>query len=145
MEIYTIGFTKKPAIEFFEKLKQAGIKRVLDVRLKNTSQLSGFAKRGDLEYFLEKICGAEYLHEPLLAPTDDLMKAYKKKKLTWHEYEKQFLALMAEREIEKKIDPEIFTAPTALLCSEGSPEFCHRRLALEYLNAKWKNVVIIHL
>src|SRR5438445_8599836 len=97
MEIYTIGFTKTTAAEFFERLKRAGIQRLLDVRLNNVSQLAGFAKRDDLAYFLREICGADYRHEPLLAPTQELLDAYKKQKGDWEDYERDFLDLMAER------------------------------------------------
>src|SRR6202049_2605082 len=97
MEIFTIGFTKKTAAEFFGLLKRHGIKRLIDVRLNNVSQLAGFAKREDLQFFLRELCGADYLHEPLLAPTQELLDAYKKEKGSWAEYERRFLALMAAR------------------------------------------------
>jgi uncharacterized protein (DUF488 family) len=100
MEIYTIGFAKKKAEEFFGALRRNGIKRLIDIRLNNTSQLAGFTKRDDLQFFLKEICGANYLHEPLLAPTPDILISYKRKKINWQEYEKRFLDLMAERNIE---------------------------------------------
>ena len=145
MEVYSIGFTKKKAEQFFGLLKGAGIRRLLDVRLNNVSQLAGFAKRGDLPYFLREICGAEYVHEPLLAPTKEMLDDYKKRKGSWEEYEQQFLALMAERRIEEKLDKSILAIPTALLCSEPTPERCHRRLVLEYLQRKWSDLTIRHL
>lgn len=146
MEVYTIGFTKKTATEFFGALKRAGVKRLLDVRLNNSSQLAGFAKKDDLRFFLAEICGAEYIHEPLLAPTQDLLDDYKKKKGRWEDYESRFLHLMAERRVEDKIDPKLFEVPTALLCSEATAEHCHRRLVLEYLRNKWgNNLAIVHL
>lgn len=145
MEIYTIGFTKKTAAEFFGALKKAGIKRVLDVRLNNTSQLAGFTKREDLAYFLRELCGAEYLHMPLLSPTSEILQAYRKKQIGWEAYERRFLALMAERKIEDRVDPSLFSVPTVLLCSEATPDRCHRRLVLEYLHAKWRNVTHVHL
>ncbi len=145
MEVYTIGFAQKSAEEFFGSLKRIGIKRLLDVRLNNTSQLAGFTKRDDLPFFLEELCHAEYIHEPLLAPTPDILDAYKKKKGSWQDYERRFMALMAERKIEEKIDGNIFAIPTVLLCSETNARYCHRRLVLEYLQSKWGGLEIIHL
>ena len=145
MEIYSIGFTQKTAEQFFRHLKAAGIKRLVDVRLNNASQLAGFSKREDLAYFLRELCGAEYAHEPLLAPTQDLLDAYRKAKGSWEEYASGFLALMAERRIEDSLDPEQFKLPTALLCSEPTAEHCHRRLVLEYLREKWSGLTITHL
>lgn len=145
MEIYTIGFTKKPAAEFFGKLRQAGIQRLIDVRLNNVSQLAGFAKRDDLRYFLAEICEIEYLHEPLLAPTQDMLDAYKKEKGDWSEYERRFLDLMAERRIEEKLSRDLLSVPTVLLCSEPTAEHCHRRLVLEHLQSKWGDIQPVHL
>lgn len=145
MEVYTAGFTKKSAEQFFESLRRVGIRRLLDVRLNNTSQLAGFSKRDDLAYFLRELCGAEYIHEPLLAPTQEMLDAYKKHKGSWDEYERRFLALMSERHIEARLSPDLFAVPTVLLCSETTAEHCHRRLVLEYLDAKWGGLRIVHL
>ena len=145
MEVYSIGFTKKTAEQFFGILKGAGIRRLLDVRLSNVSQLAGFSKREDLQYFLREICCAEYQHEPLLAPTKGMLDGYKKKKGSWEEYERRFLALLAQRKVEEKLDAGIFAVPTVLLCSEPTAEHCHRRLVLEYLQQKWYNLTIHHL
>jgi uncharacterized protein (DUF488 family) len=145
MEIRTIGFTKHTAQQFFESLKAAKVERLIDVRLNNSSQLAAFAKRDDLRYFLGELCNIEYSHEPFLAPTQELLDAYKKQKGPWDEYASSFLDLMAQREIEKSFDPAIFERPTALLCSEHTAEHCHRRLVVEYLNDKWGDVKAIHL
>lgn len=145
MEVYSIGFTKKKAEEFFGLLKGAKITRLIDVRLNNSSQLAAFAKRDDLQYFLREICGAEYVHEPLLAPTQELLDSYKKEKGAWEEYERKFLALMDERRIAEVLDRSLFSVPAALLCSEDSPSHCHRRLILEYLDNKWGKISIRHL
>jgi uncharacterized protein (DUF488 family) len=145
VNVFTIGFTKRSAADFFGTLRRAGIQRLLDVRLNNSSQLAGFTKASDLPFFLKEICGAEYLHEPLLAPSQELFDAYKKGKGSWNEYERRFLHLMAEREIEKKIDRKLFEIPTALLCSETTAEHCHRRLVLEYLQEKWGGLTAVHL
>jgi uncharacterized protein (DUF488 family) len=138
----TIGFTKTTAEEFFERLSKARVKKLIDVRLHNTSQLSGFAKAEDLAYFLRKICGIQYLHQPLLAPTDPMLKAYKKEKGDWGAYEKRFLTLMADRQIEKKIVPAMLDG-ACLLCSEATPHHCHRRLVCEYLNEKWNGMLVV--
>ncbi len=145
MEIYTIGFTKTTAGGFFERLKQAGIRRLVDVRLNNVSQLAGFAKRDDLKYFLSSICQADYVHEPLLAPTKEMLDEYKKQKGTWREYEQLFLQLLADRKVEEAVGPDLFDVPTVLLCSEPTAEHCHRRLVLEYLQEKWGNIEMVHL
>jgi len=145
VEVYSIGFTKKTAEQFFSLLKGAGIRRLLDVRLNNVSQLAGFSKREDLQYFLQEICGADYRHEPLLAPTKEMLDSYKKEKGSWEEYERRFLKLMADRKVEEKLDAGIFAVPTVLLCSEPKPDHCHRRLVLEYLLEKWSNLIIHHL
>jgi uncharacterized protein (DUF488 family) len=145
MEIYSIGFTKKSAGEFFGALKAVGIERLLDVRLNNTSQLAGFAKQSDLKYFLEEICGAAYEHEPLLAPTQEILDAFKKQKGSWDTYTEAYLALIRLRRVESAISQERFKRRTVLLCSEASAEHCHRRLALEYLQQHWNDVVIHHL
>ena len=145
MEVYTIGFAKRKAAEFFGTLKSAKIKRLIDVRLNNSSQLAGFTKRGDLVFFLKEICDAEYVHEKLLAPTKEILNLYKKKIIDWEQFERLFLALMSERRVEDALDKNIFHVPTVLLCSEPSAEHCHRRLILEYLNSKWGGLEIAHL
>ena len=145
MEIYSIGFTKKSASQFFGSLKAAGIARLLDVRLNNTSQLAGFAKQADLKYFLKEICGAAYEHEPLLAPTQEILDAYKKQKGSWDAYTDAYLALIRSRRVEVQLSRESFEKRTVLLCSEATAEHCHRRLALEYLKRHWDDVVIRHL
>jgi uncharacterized protein (DUF488 family) len=118
---------------------------LLDIRLNNVSQLAGFTKKDDLAFFLREICNADYRHEPLLAPTQDILDEYKKKKGDWDEYEQRFLTLITDRKIEDKIDPKLFDVPTVLLCSEPTAEHCHRRLVAEYLRDKWGEVNIIHL
>jgi uncharacterized protein (DUF488 family) len=145
VEIYTIGFTQTTAERFFGRLADAGICRLLDVRLNNSSQLSGFAKARDLPYFLEHLIGAEYRHEPLLAPTQEMLDDLKKRKGEWHVYEERFLALMRERQVEVMLDRAEFATPTALLCSEASAERCHRRLVCEHLGIHWPHMRTIHL
>lgn len=145
MEVFTIGFTQSSAAHFFERLREAGIKRLLDVRLNNVSQLAGFAKREDLAFFLRELCGAEYVHEPLLAPTQELLDGYKKHGGSWASYEQQFLDLMAQRRVEERMDRALLDEPTVLLCSEATAEQCHRRLVAEYLQERWGGLTITHL
>ena len=133
MKVFTIGFTKKNAETFFNFLKEYEVKTLIDVRLNNISQLSGFAKRDDLKFFLNELCGAEYVHSPELAPNKELLNAYKKGSMTWEKYEDKFLSLMAQRHIEKTIKPELLNQG-CLLCSEHEPHMCHRRLVVQYLN-----------
>lgn len=144
MTIYTIGFTKKSAGQFFEILRQSGAKRLVDVRLNNLSQLAGFAKKRNLQYFLEKICGMEYIHLPILAPTHEILDEYKKRKGGWQLYEQRFLELMQERKIEEQVSRDV-VADACLLCSEDKPDHCHRRLVTEYLKERWGDVEIRHL
>ena len=144
MKIFTIGFTKKGARRFFELLCESGAKRIVDVRLNNVSQLAGFAKRDDLAYFLEKICGMEYVHLPVLAPTKDILDQYKKQRGSWETYETRFFDLMKERRIEETIARDI-VSDGCLLCSEDKPRHCHRRLVAEYLRRQWGDIEIRHL
>jgi uncharacterized protein (DUF488 family) len=141
--VFTIGFTRSSAEHFFERLLSAGVKKVVDVRLHNTSQLSGFAKSDDLRYLLEKIGEIKYIHQVILAPSDTILKAYKKEKGDWSVYEGHFLRLMAERQIEKRFNPEMLDG-VCLLCSEDKPHHCHRRLVCEYLNKKWDDALDVH-
>jgi uncharacterized protein (DUF488 family) len=144
IKLYTIGFTQTSAEAFFSKLIKAGINKIVDARLNNSSQLAGFAKRDDLRYFLKALGNIGYIHMPILAPNEEILTDYKKNKGDWTTYEIKFLALMEGRRIENVISPtELDQA--CLLCSEHLPEHCHRRLVAEYLKNKWGNVVIEHL
>ncbi len=142
IDMTTIGFTRSSASDFFGRLKQAGVKRVMDIRLHNTSQLAGFAKAGDLPYFLRELCGADYVHEPLLAPNEEILTAFKKEKGDWSTMRHQFMNLMAERRIESRLEPALL-AGSCLLCSEALPHQCHRQLVCEYLNAKWDGALSV--
>lgn len=144
MRVYTIGFTKKSASEFFGLLQESGAKRVVDVRLNNVSQLAGFAKKNDLEYFLREICGMDYVHLPDLAPTKEMLDAYRNSHRDWETYERQFLELMQDRRVAKQAIKRTI-ANACLLCSEEKPDYCHRRLVAEYLDGHWGNVEIVHL
>ena len=144
MRVFTIGFTKKSADRFFGLLKESGARRLLDVRLNNGSQLAGFAKKADLDFFLREICGMEYTHLPSLAPTKELLSAYRKGQIDWSTYEDRFMALMREREIEKTTPREVLDNG-CLLCSEDQPNQCHRRLVVEYFDRHWGGVDAVHL
>ncbi len=133
MKISTIGFTKKNADQFFGLLREENVKTLIDVRLNNVSQLAGFAKRDDLKFFLKELCQAEYVHEPELAPTKELLNAYKKGEIVWEKYEEDFLNLMSQRNIERTVNQSLLSQG-CLLCSEHKPHFCHRRLVIDYLN-----------
>lgn len=136
----TIGFTKSTAKAFFGRLISSGVKVLYDVRLNNTSQLSGFAKSDDLAFFLDKIAGVRYEHQPILAPTSEMLKSYRSKKRTWDEYQREYIDLLSARKIEERLSPNSFS-DTCLLCSESTPYQCHRRLICEYLNHKWNGVL----
>lgn len=144
MKVFTIGFTKKSAEQFFARLKQPGLQRVVDVRLNNVSQLAGFTKRDDLAFFLREVAHVEYVHLPVLAPTQELLDAYKKDGGDWATYQSRFLDLLAERRIERAVDRALLDG-ACLLCSEPTPHRCHRRLVAEYLSDKWGNLEIQHL
>ncbi len=145
LDIYTIGFTKKGAERFFGLLREADIGRLIDTRINNRSQLAGFAKRDDLRFLLHELLGAEYVYDTDLAPTKDLLDKWRNDEISWDTYEEQFEQLLSEREIEKELDKSLFNEPTVLLCSEHKPEYCHRRLITEYLDAEWGKVNAIHL
>ncbi|WP_180270848.1 DUF488 domain-containing protein [Sporanaerobium hydrogeniformans] len=147
MNIYTIGFTKKTAREFFEKISDTPVQLVLDVRLNNVSQLAGFSKGNDLKYFLDKICRVQYAHDIKFAPTKEILKDYKDKKMTWEEYEKRYFSLMQERDIITYFNNKYLNKDDniCLLCSEATPENCHRRLLAEILKASIDNVTIYHI
>lgn len=144
INIFTIGFAQKNAREFFTKLKEAGVKTVIDIRLNNVSQLAGFTKEQDLPYLLQEIADIQYIHKPELAPTKDILDAYKKKNIDWTEYERRFRQLLIERHIEDVITPQLVDK-ACLLCSEPKADKCHRRLTAEYFRELWENVEIVHL
>ena len=133
IKINTIGFTQKSAENFFTLFRNSKTKLLIDVRINNVSQLAGFAKKNDLKFFLKELCNADYQHIPELAPTDNLLKSYKKGELSWEKYEYEFLNLMAKRNVEKLVNANLLNN-SCLLCSEHKPHFCHRRLIVEYLN-----------
>lgn len=144
IQLFTIGFTQKSAEKFFELLLKNNVKRVIDTRLNNVSQLAGFTKKQDLSYFLKTIGGIKYEHNLDLAPTSDILNAYKKKEITWDTYEQKFRSLIEKRKIEAKLTPDLLQE-SCFLCSEAKPHHCHRRIAAEYLSGKFTEVKIVHL
>ena len=142
--IYTIGSAGKTAQQFFSLLKANRVRRIIDVRLWNRSQLAGFAKQGDLRFFLTELLGCDYVHARVLAPSGELLDGFKKNRIDWQEYVEQYAALLAGRRPEAEFDPSMFDN-ACLLCSERSPDQCHRRLAAEHLQSKWGGWEIVHL
>lgn len=145
-KIYTIGFTKKTAEEFFTLLEENHVSKLIDVRLSNNSQLAAFTKFPDISYFLKRICNIEYVHDLDLAPSEKILSNYKKKLIDWVDYEIEFSALMGARNINNHIIsnyPDEYNY--CLLCSESTPEHCHRRLVAEIFAKVLKNVEIVHL
>ncbi|HUT46164.1 MAG TPA: DUF488 domain-containing protein [Sedimentisphaerales bacterium] len=144
MKLFTIGFTKKSAEEFFTILQNTGVSRIVDVRLNNTSQIAGFAKARDLKYFLHAIVGIDYVHIQDFAPTQDILDDFKKNKGSWAEYERSFVDLMLERRVDE-MAAKLLRDRDCLLCSEHTPENCHRRLLAEYLKKNLTNIEVVHL
>jgi uncharacterized protein (DUF488 family) len=144
MNIYTIGFTKKSAEEFFNLLKENNVKKVIDIRLNNKSQLAGFAKGKDLKYFLRVICNIEYFHKLEYAPTEELLKDFRDKKINWEEYKERYIAILDGRKILDELKLESFR-DSCLLCSEAKAENCHRKLLANYLKNSYKEINIINL
>lgn len=144
MKLFTIGFTKSKARNFFGRLEHSRIRRVIDTRINRSSQLSGFAKEDDLKFFLEKIGSIEYSVEQILAPTEDILSSYRKKEIGWNEYARRYLDLLSNRKVEHHM-AHTNLDHVCLLCSEATPEHCHRRLAAEYLSEAMTGVTIQHL
>lgn len=144
IKLYTIGFTKKSAEQFFNLLRNNQVKKIIDIRINNLSQLAGFAKGPDLKFFAREIGGIGYEHNIDFAPTEDLLSRYRDKKITWQEYETEYLNLLDIREVAQKTDIENLHE-NCLLCSEHTPEKCHRRLLAEYLKRVNNEIEIIHL
>lgn len=144
MKVSTIGFTQKSAQRFFELLRESGTRRIVDVRLRNSSQLAGFTKKDDLAWFARELCDVEYVHVPHLAPTKELLSEYRQGRISWDAYEERFVGLMKARRIESVLPRDVVN-DGCLLCSEDQPHHCHRRLVAEYLKEHWGDLEIEHL
>lgn len=145
IRLYTIGFTGKTAEDFFTLLQKAGVSKVIDTRINNVSQLAGFAKSQDLEYFLRSIAGIQYEHNLDMAPTKELLSSYRDKELTWDQYEKKYIALLEQRNVARYAAQPIYLDASCFLCSEHEPDHCHRRLLAEYLQRINTSIEINHL
>lgn len=144
MNLFTIGFTRKSAEQFFGLLRGSRATTLIDVRLNNVSQLAGFAKRDDIKFFIHEICGMNYIHRLDLAPTKAMLDDYKKRGASWTEYEPQFRELIEMRRVEETVPLELLEN-AVLLCSEDKPHHCHRRLVAEYFAQHLDDVSITHL
>lgn len=145
MKLFTLGFTKKSAERFFGLLQENQVKRLVDIRLHPDGQLAGFAKQRDLAYFLSRLANCDYHHLEILAPTEEILATYRKDH-QWPTYVQRFEALMDERNVPHVLDRHFFEAERCcLLCSEATPEQCHRRLVAERLAQHWPGTEIIHL
>lgn len=144
IKLFTIGFTKKNAQRFFELLTTNKVGEIIDTRVNVKSQLAGFAKGEDLQYLAKAVADIDYTHELDFAPTKELLSKYRKKELSWEEYEVEYLNLLDMRKVAKKTDIEQLHQ-RCLLCSEHTAEKCHRRLLAEYFQAVKTDVEIIHL
>lgn len=145
-KIFTIGFTRMTAEEFFTTLEDNGVRKVIDVRLFNKSQLLGFSKYPDIEYFLRKILDVEYFHDRNFAPSEVLLDSYKKKYIDWEGYEEAFAKLMKKRDIDVYIADNYANEENyCLLCTEVSPDNCHRRLVAEKIREVLGDIEIKHL
>ena len=146
MKVYTIGFTQKSAKDFFGLIKRNEIELLIDIRLNNVSQLAGFAKGKDLEYFLKEICGCKYVHDDLFAPTKELLDDYRAKKISWTKYEEIFAKIINVRNLADRFKKLYSNSEkVCLLCTEPTAEQCHRRLLAEYLQENIKDIEIIHI
>lgn len=145
IELYTIGFTQSSAEHFFTLLKENGVDMLVDIRRRPGGQLSGFAKKSDLPYFMKQLVGGEYIHLPILAPEDDILTTYRSSK-NWSQFEAEFNAQMERDSVPDNLDKSLFeTHRCCLLCSEHLPEHCHRRFVAERLARSWDGVTIHHL
>lgn len=147
MTLYTIGFTQKTAEHFFGLIKTNHIELLVDIRLNNKSQLAGFSKGEDLRFFLNEICNCKYEHCVEYAPTKDILDRYKKGKIDWSQYVSEYIPLMGSRKAPEKFLSKFSNIKNiCLLCSEPTPERCHRRLLAEMIEKAAPNdISVIHI
>lgn len=144
MKIFTIGFTHKSAEEFFKLLQKAEVKRVLDVRIHNNSQLAGYSKRDDLAFFLDKVAGIRYVEVSILRPSEELFTSYRKKEIDWKKFLDEYEKEITDKQVETQLKKSDFDR-AVLLCGEAEPDHCHRRVAAEYLSEAWGGFQVEHL
>lgn len=144
IKLFTIGFTEKSAETFFDLLQKSKVKKIIDVRLNNSSQLSGYAKGRDLKYFAKEIANIDYVHIVDLAPTKALLSGYRKKLINWEEYVYKYNNILKERKVLDSLDISSLDY-SCFLCSEHKPDKCHRRLLVEYIKKENKEIIINHL
>ncbi len=145
-KIFTIGFAGKSAEDFFNRLRRAGIRKVIDTRLWADTQLAGFAKKQNLPFFLQNLAQIGYEHRLELAPSESILKDFKNKKINWAEYEPRYLDILHTRKISSLLDPDDVSG-CCFLCAEAKPHHCHRRLLAEYLRREWpdRKIDVVHL
>ena len=144
IRLYTIGFTEKSAERFFQLLEHNQVKKIIDTRVNNNSQLSGFAKGKDLAFFAKQLTNIDYEHQLKFAPSKELLGQYRKKEISWDEYAEEYIGLLDERDISREVNIASLHE-CCLLCSEHTAEKCHRRLLAEYLKKLNLDIEIIHL
>lgn len=146
MTIYTMGFAQKNAEQFFNLIRKNKIEMLIDIRLNNKSQLAGFTKGSDLPFLLEEICKCQYVHKIEYAPTKEILSSYQNKEIDWVGYEQRFIPLIKQRRIEQDFLNEFINYNrVCLLCTEPTPEMCHRRLVAEYLKGKIQGIIVKHI
>ena len=143
MSLYTIGFTKHSAEDFFETLKSAGVTKLIDILINKSSQLAGFAKGSDLPYLLRVSAGITYDSIENLAPTKDLLIRYRSKEISWEVFEDLYLRQINSSGALAKLNPKDFEN-ACLLCSEYAPDKCHRKLLADELHKLW-GIQVVHL
>ena len=143
--VHTIGYTRKSLERFIRLLQEAGVDAVIDVRLRNTSQLAGFSKRDDLAFLLRQGFSIEYEHRPDLAPTPEIRDAYRDDG-DWPAYEVAFNELLVQRQATE-IGRDLLAKyeRPCLLCAEPTAERCHRRLVAEWWAGRLPGVEVKHL
>ena len=134
--LFTIGTSGTSAEDFFARLREAGVRKVIDTRLWGSSQLAGFAKKADLPFFLRAVADIAYEAHSELAPSADILKAFQAGTVTWEEYARRYLALLDARRITQSLDPAVLDH-ACLLCACTAPHHCHRRLLAEYIDRAW--------
>jgi uncharacterized protein (DUF488 family) len=143
VSLYTIGFTKHTAEDFFETLKSASVRKLIDIRINKTSQLAGFAKGTDLPYLLRVSAGIAYEAIENLAPSKELLKRYRSKEISWDSFENMYLEQIKSSGSLETLKPNDFEN-ACLLCSEHSSEKCHRRVLAEEMHKLW-GIKVVHL